>query len=96
MKPFDQLQSADKRSILRFDITIICATTCVSSPSKSKATVFQKHILKTKAHDPLIQAKKKLFCLLRVNNYLCNILCVKFLIEIEVHGGMKSKNRHPS
>ena len=67
---------------------------CVSFSSKSKAAnVFPKHILKLKAHDQSIQARKKLFCCVTVKNYLCNILG-KFLIKMEAHGGAKSKNRH--
>ena len=56
---------------------------CVSFSSKFKATnIILKHILKFKAHDQSIQARKKLFFHLIVNNYLCNIFC-KFLIKIE-------------
>ena len=56
---------------------------CVYFSSKSKATnIFPKHILKLKTHDQSIQARKKLFCPVTVNNYLCNIFC-KFLIKIE-------------
>ena len=56
---------------------------CVSFLSKSKAiNVFPKHILKSKARDQSIQAKKKLFCHVIVRNYLCN-LSWKFLIKIE-------------
>ena len=51
--------------------------------------------MKSKAHDQLIQARKKLFCRVIVKNYLCNVLC-KFLIQMEVRGGAKSKKRHPS
>ena len=64
--------------------------------SKSKATnVFPKHILKSKEHDQSIHARKKMFCRVIVQNYLCNILC-KSLIKMETRGGTKSKNRHPS
>ena len=55
---------------------------------------FPKHILTLKAHDLSILAKKKLFCHVTVNGYLCNFLC-KFLIKMEALGGAKSKNRHP-
>ena len=62
---------------------VICATFCVSFPSKSKAiNVFPEHILKSKARDKSIQARKKLFCHVIVRNYLCNVLC-KFLIKFE-------------
>ena len=56
---------------------------CVSFSSKSKATdVFPMHILKLKARDKSIKAKKKLFCRVTVGNYLCNVLC-KILIKFE-------------
>ena len=56
---------------------------CVNFSSKSKAiNVFSKHILKSKARDQSIQAKKKLFCHVIVRNYLCNVSW-KFLIKIE-------------
>ena len=62
---------------------VICAMLCVSFLSNSKATnVFLKHILKSKACDKSIQARKKLFCHVIVNNYLCNVLC-KSLIKFE-------------
>ena len=55
---------------------------CVSFSSKSKATnVFPKHILKSKARDQSIEARKILFCHVIVKNYLCNVLCA-FLIKI--------------
>ena len=55
----------------------------VSFSSKLKATnVVPKHILKSKARDESIQARKKLFCLVIVKNYLCNILW-EFLIKIK-------------
>ena len=55
--------------------TVICATLCVNFSSKSKATnVSPKHILKSKARDKLIQARKKLFCHVIVKNYLCYVL----------------------
>ena len=61
----------------------LCATLCINFSSKSKATnVFPKHILKSKARDKLIQARKKLFCHVIVKNYLCNVLR-KFLIKFE-------------
>ena len=49
---------------------VICATFCVNISSKSKATnVFSKHILKLKARDQSIQARKKLFCHVIVKNW---------------------------
>ena len=42
--------------------------------SKSKViNVFQKDILKLKARDQSVQARKKYFCQVTVNNYLCPI-----------------------
>ena len=56
---------------------------CVSFYSNSKATnVFPKHILKSKARDQSIQARKKLFCHAIIKNHLCNVSC-EFLIKIE-------------
>ena len=47
-----------------------------------KAYVSPKHILKSKARDQSIQAKKRLFFHMIVKNYLCDDLC-KLLIKIE-------------
>ena len=56
---------------------------CVSFYSNSKATnVFPKHILKSKARDQSIQARKKLFCHAIIKNHSCNVSC-EFLIKIE-------------
>ena len=67
LKALDQLQCASEESLLL----------------KLKATnVFPKPILKSKAGDQPIQAKRKLFCCVIVNNYFYCILC-KFLIKIE-------------
>ena len=75
---------------------VIDATLCVSFSLKWKATnVFLKHILKLKAYDQTIQARKKLFCCMIVKNYSCNVLC-KFLIKMKPRGEAKSNNRHPS
>ena len=63
-------------------ITVTCARLCVSFSSKSKAIVFPKHILKSKARDQSIQARKKLLCHMIVKNYLFNILW-KVLIKIK-------------
>ena len=97
LKVLDQPQSAGEESILiRGSYIVLCATLCVTFSSKSKATnVFPKHILKSKAHDQSIQARKNLFCRVIVKNYLCNVLC-KFLIKMEALGGAKSKNRNAS
>ena len=67
---------------------------CVSFSSKSKAiNVFPKHILKSKARDQSIQATKKLFCHVIVQNYSPN---VAFWSKLKARGGAKSKNRDPS
>ena len=74
---------------------VICIMLCVSFLSKSKAAnVFPKHILKSKAHDQSIQARKKLFCYAILKNYLCNVLC-KFLIKIESTWRCKIKEQTP-
>ena len=71
----------------------ICATLCVSFSPKSKSTnAFLKHILKSKARDQSIEAMKKLFCHVTVNNYLCNALW-SFRSKLKACGGTKSKNR---
>ena len=62
---------------------ITCVTRCVSFSSKSRAiNHFPKQILKPKARDQSIQARKKLFCHMIVNNNLCNVSW-KFLIKIQ-------------
>ena len=61
---------------------VTCARLCASFSSKSKAIVFQKHILKSKTRDQSIQARKNLYCPVIVKNYLCNV-SRKFLIKIE-------------
>ena len=63
-------------------LLVICATLCVIFSTKSKATVFPKHILKWKARDKSIQARKKFFCHVIVKNSLCNVFR-KFLLKIE-------------
>ena len=55
---------------------IICATLCVIFSSKSVT----KHILISQACDQSIQTRKKLFCHVIVNNYLCNVSC-EFLYQ---------------
>ena len=74
---------------------VTCATLCVSFSSKSKAiNVFPKHILKLKARDQSIQARKKLFCHVIVKNYLCNVSW-KFLIKIESTWRREIKEQAP-
>ena len=82
LKTLNQLESEGKK----FDTwhyIVICAKLCLSFSSKSQATnVFPKQILKLKAGDQSVQARKKLFCHMIVKNYLCNVLW-KFLIKIK-------------
>ena len=74
---------------------VTCATLCVSFLSKSEAiNVFPKHILKSKARDQSIQARKKLFCHVIVKNYLCNVSW-KFLIKIESTWRREIKEQAP-
>ena len=62
---------------------VTCAILCVTFSSKSKAiNVFPKQILKSKARDQSIQARKKLFFRVIVKNCLCNVSW-KFLIKIQ-------------
>ena len=91
-------------SILTSDITkffdtwyyiVSCATFCVSFSSESKAiNVFPEHILKSKAHDKSIPARKNLFCHVIVKNYLWNVSW-KFLIKIESTWRRKIKEQAP-
>ena len=70
--------TAECRERKSFDMwyyTVTCATLCVRFSSRSKAiNVFPKHILKSKARDQSIHARKKLFCHVIANNYLSNVL----------------------
>ena len=62
LKAPDQQQSTVEESFDTWYYAVTFATLCVSFSSKSKAiNVFPKHILKSKASDQLIQARKKLF-----------------------------------
>ena len=70
-----------------------CAFVCFSSKSKA-INIFSKHILKSKARDLSIQAKKKLFCHVIVRNYLCNVSW-KFLIKIESMWRREVKQQAP-
>ena len=73
---------------------VICAILCVSFPSKSKAiNVFPKYVLKSKARDQSIQARKKLLCPVLVKNYLCTVFRESFWSKSKACGGA---NRHPS
>ena len=68
---------------------------CLSFSSKLKATnVFPKYILKSKARDKSIQARKKLYCHVTVKNYLCKVLW-KFLIKIESTWRREMKEQTP-
>ena len=57
--------------------------------------MFLQNILKSKAHDQSIQARKKVFCHGIVKNYLFNISW-KFLIKIESTLRRKMKEQAPS
>ena len=62
---------------------VICATLCINFSLKLKATnVSPKKILKSNTLDKIIQARKKLFYHVIVENYFCNVLR-KFLIKFE-------------
>ena len=74
---------------------VLCATLWVSFSSKSKATnIFPKHLLRSKARDQSIQARKKFFFHVIVKNYLCNVLC-EFLIKIESMWRREIKEQTP-
>ena len=79
----DQPQSAGEESLLTRDITLSFMQHCAIFPLKLKSTnVFPKNILKSKACDKSIPARKKFFCHVIVKNYLCKVL-PKFLIKFE-------------
>ena len=74
---------------------VTCATLCVHFSLKSKAiNIFPKHILKLKACDQSIQARKKLFCHVIVKNYLCNV-SREILIKIETTWRHEIKEQTP-
>ena len=74
---------------------VTCATLCVNFSLKSKAiNIFPKHILKLKACDQSIQARKKLFCHVIIKNYLCKVSW-KFLIESESTWRREIKEQAP-
>ena len=74
---------------------VLCETLCVSFSLNSKATnAFLKHILKSKARDQSIKARKKLFCQVIVKNYLCKVSC-EFLIKIESIWRREIKEQSP-
>ena len=74
----------ERKSFHKWYYLITCATLCVSFSSKSKAIyIFPKLILKPKARDQSIQARKKLFCHVIVKNYLYNNVSWNILIKIE-------------
>ena len=74
---------------------VTCAKLCVRFSSKSKATnVFRKHIVKSKASEQSIPARKKSFCHVTVKNYLCNVSW-KFLIKIESRWRREIKEQAP-
>ena len=73
---------------------VICVTVCVSFHQNRKQLMFFQNILKLKARDQSIQARKKLFCHVIVNNHLCNISC-EFLIKIESTWRREIKEQTP-
>ena len=76
-------------------VIVICATLCVGFSSKSKATsVIPKRILKSKARDQSIQARKELLCQVEVKNYLHNVLR-RFLIKTESTWRREIKEQTP-
>ena len=75
---------------------VICATFCVSIPSKSKPTnIFSKHS-EIRSTWSINSSKEEIFCHVIVKNYLCKVLCKSFLPKLSARGGAKSKNRRPS
>ena len=88
-------KSRGRKSFDTWYYIVTCTTLCVSFSSKSKAiNVFPKHILKLKARDQSIHARKKLFCHVIVKNYLCNVSW-KFLIKSESTWRRKIKEQVP-
>ena len=76
-------------------VVVICATLCVSFSSKSKATsVIPKRILKSKARNQSIQARKKLLCQVEVKNYLHSVLR-RFLIKTKSTWRREIKEQTP-
>ena len=66
----------------------LCNTLCkLFIKIESNYNDFPKYILKLKAHDKSIEARKKLYCHVTVSNYLCNALWM-FLIKI-ARGGAR-------
>ena len=74
---------------------VTCATLCVRFSSNWKQLVFFPNILKLKADDQWIQARKKLFCHTIVNNYVYNESLWKFLIKIESTWRREIKEQAP-
>ena len=73
---------------------VTCATLCVRSlPKLNRINVFPKYILKSKARDQLIQARKNFFCHVIVKDSLCNVLW-QFMGKVE--STWKSKSRRSS
>ena len=54
----------------------------------------KENILKSKAHDKSIQARKQLFCHVILKNYFCNVLC-KFLIKFQSTRRREVKEQTP-
>ena len=93
--PWATAKCKGRKSFGTWYYIVTCATLCVSFSSKPKAiNVFPKHILKLKARDQSIQARKKLFCHVIVKNYLGNV-SRKFLIKIESTWRYEIKEQAP-
>ena len=88
-------KSRERKSFDALYYIVTCAMLCVSFSLKLKAIdVFPKHILKSKACNQSIQARKKLLCQVIAKNHLRNVSW-KFLIELESMWGHKIKDQAP-
>ena len=67
----------------------------MSAIDRFDSNVFPKHILKSKACDKIIQARKTLFCHVIVKNYSCNVFR-KFFRSSKRREGAKPNKIYPS
>ena len=74
--------------------SFLCNALCKFSSKPKAINVFPKHILKSKAHDKVTQARKKMICHVILKNYLNNVLW-KFLIKIESTWRLEIKEQLP-
>ena len=91
LKACDQLQNADKEGCLHS----IFAMFCLGFSSKSKATVSQKHILKSEACDQSKQAKEEIILSHNKELFVCKVLCM-FLIKVKSIWRRKIKEQTPT